>query len=327
LAGWCVLGRDGTIFFVDELVIATNPDPDSRLPYLILVPYGSGLVFRAGDTWPRTKAVYCHPLDEWPEGAEEIERIRVRSCVRRGASIDLVLDRARENRSQIVYTKARGRDAVFWQSARTRKAARPGVRTPTARAAGIAEIPILVDSHERYAYKFSDKQASTERRKLPAGDYGVEYNGRFVAAVERKSLADLVSSLTGGKLKYQLSDLAAIAHAAVVIEDRYSQVYKLEYVRPSVVANGLAELQVHFPTVPIVFCESRQLAEEWTYRFLGAALAAEVDRADTDERISPARAEPSNADIRAWARERGLTISDRGRIAASIVTAYRAANP
>lgn len=34
-------------------MIATNPDPDSRLPYVIRVPYGDGLVFRAGDTWPR----------------------------------------------------------------------------------------------------------------------------------------------------------------------------------------------------------------------------------------------------------------------------------
>lgn len=310
-----------------ELLIATNPDPDSRLPYVIRIPYGGGLVFRAGDTWPRTKAVYCYPIDEWPEDAEVVERVRVRSCVRRGAAIDLVLDRARENRSQLVYTTARGRDAVFWQSARTRKAARPGVRTPAARAAGIAKIPILIDSHERYAYKFGDKQASTERRKLPAGDYGVEFNGRLVAAVERKSLTDLVSSLTGGKLKYQLGDLAALPHAAVVVEDRYSQVYKLERVRPAVVANGLAELQVHFPTVPIVFCETRQLAEEWTYRFLGAALAAEVDRADTDDRIAPTPVRVSNAEIRTWARQRGLGVSARGRIADAVVKAYRTANP
>lgn len=310
-----------------ELVIATNPDPDSRLPYVIRVPYGAGLVFRAGDTWPRTKAVYCYPLDEWPEGAEVVERVGVRSCVRRGASIDLVLDRGRENRSQIVYTKARGRDAVFWQSARTRKSARPGVRTPNARAAGIADIPILVDSHERYAYKFNDKQASTERRKLPAGDYGVEYRGRLAAAVERKSLVDLVAGLTEGKLRYQLADLAALPHAAVVIEDRYSQVFKLERVRPSVVANGLAEVQVRYPTVPILFCESRQLAEEWTYRFLGAALAAEMDSDDTDERIRPGEAVVSNAEIRAWARQRGLSVSDRGRIAKPVVDAFWAANP
>ena len=310
-----------------ELVIATNPDPDSRLPYVIHVPYGNGLVFRAGDTWPRTKAVYCYPIDEWPEGAEVVERVDVRSCVRRGASIDLILDRGRENRSQIVYTKARGRDAVFWQSARTRKSARPGVRTPTARAAGIAEIPILIDSHERYAYKFTDKQASTERRKLVAGDYGVEFGGRLIAAVERKSLVDLVASLTGGKLRYQLADLAALLHAAVVIEDRYSQVYKLERARPAVVANGLAELQVHFPTVPIVFCETRPLAEEWTYRFLGAALSAELDAADTDERITPGDAAVSNAEVRAWAKQRGLAVSDRGRLAGPVMDAFWAANP
>ena len=30
---------------------------------------------------------------------------------------------------------------------------------------------------------------------------------------------------------------------------------------------------VRYPTVPVVFCDTRPLAEEWTYRFLGAALA------------------------------------------------------
>ena len=32
-------------------------------------------------------------------------------------------------------------------------------------------------------------------------------------------------------------------------------------------------LTIRYPTVPITFCETRPLAEEWTYRFLGAALA------------------------------------------------------
>jgi len=57
-----------------------------------------------------------------------------------------MLDRARENRSQLVFTTARGREAVFWQSPRTRKQARPNVRVPTARAAGIAVLEIVVDS-------------------------------------------------------------------------------------------------------------------------------------------------------------------------------------
>ena len=78
-----------------------------------------------------------------PADAVIVERVRLRSRRRRGAAIDVILDRARENRSQPVFTTARGRDAVFWQNPRTRKQARPGVRTPTARAAGIPDLQIV----------------------------------------------------------------------------------------------------------------------------------------------------------------------------------------
>ena len=140
------------------------------------------------------------------------------------------------------------------------------MRTPTARAAGITELEIVVDSHERYAYRFSGQQVRTVKRALPCGDYGITLGGRLVASVERKSLVDLVASLTGGKLRFAVAELAALPRAAVVVEDRYSQVFKLDRIRPSLVADGLAELQIRWPNVPIVFCETRQLAEEWTYR-------------------------------------------------------------
>ncbi|MGH3599674.1 MAG: ERCC4 domain-containing protein, partial [Pseudonocardiaceae bacterium] len=168
-----------------ELLIAHNPDPESRLAYLLRLPLGDGMVFRTSGTWPRTKALYCYPVEssEWPEAPDIVEQVPVASCVRRGAAIDLVLARSRENRSQIVFTSARGRDAVFWQSARTRKQARPDVRTPTARAAGIAELQIVVDSHEQYPYRFANQQVQTVRRALPCGDYGVTAEGRLVAAV------------------------------------------------------------------------------------------------------------------------------------------------
>ena len=49
--------------------------------------------------------------------------------------------------------------------------------------------------------------------------------------------------------------------------------FKLEHVQPGFVAELLAAVQVRYPTVPILFLDSRPLAEEWTFRFLGAALA------------------------------------------------------
>src|SRR6266480_4342463 len=317
----CHVGSGGRLEDV-ELLIARNPDPDSRLPYLLLLPLAGGMVFRTSGTWPRTSAVYCYPVpvDEWPDDPDIVERVGVRSCGRRGAAIDLVLDRGRENRSQIVFTKARGRDAVFWQSPRTRKQARPNVTTPTARAAGICELEITVDAHERYAYRFGGQQVSTVKRALPCGDYGLVAGGRLIASVERKSLADLVASLTGGKLRYALAELAALPRAAVVVEDRYSQVFKLERARPALVADGLAELQIRWPNVPIVFCETRPLAEEWTYRFLAAARAwadteiASIERltpltaaaAATELAAAPGLPEPFTAEVRAWARATGL---------------------
>jgi hypothetical protein len=318
-----------------ELLIARNPDPDSRLPYLLRLPIGGGMLFRTSGTWPRTSALYCYPvpISEWPDQPELVERAPLRSCARRGAAIHVVLTRARENRSQIVFTTARGRDAVFWQSPRTRKKARPGVRTPTARAAGLAELSIVVDAHEQYPYRFANRPITVARRGLPCGDYAVTLGGQLVAAVERKTLADLVSSLVGGKLGYQIADLAALPRAALVVEDRYSQVFKLDYLRPAVVADGIAEIQIRWPTVPTVFAETRQLAEEWTYRFLAAAHTWAVHEPDAIARIglpdnplaeAPQEPVPGTAEVRAWARAVGLHVPDRGRLRPEIWAAWHA---
>ncbi len=320
----------------DEFVVARNPDESSTLPYLIRLPLPAGpVILKVRDTWPRTAKVYCHQSDDWPPDPEIVERVGVRSCRRRGAAIDLVLDRSRENRSQFVFTKARGRDMIFWQSARTRKQARPNVTVPKARASGLASMTILVDSNERYPWKFAAQQTETLRRKLPAGDYAVEVDDTIVAAVERKSLADLVATMTGGKLWYLLAGLATVERAAVVVEDRYSQVFKLDRVRPAVVAEGLAEAAVRYPSVPIHFAETRPLAQEWTYRFLGAAvtehrrtLGSEQLMADLPTTAHPLpKPEPTTAEVRAWARLAGLDVPDRGRLRPEIWDAYRQAHP
>ncbi len=345
-----------------DFVIARNPDGDSQLPYLLRIPLGDeGLVVKARDTWPRTAKVYCHRVEEWPVDAEVVEVVPTRSCVRRGAAIDLVLDRARENRSQLVLTRIQGgREAIFWQTARTARQSRPGLALPRQRASGQHELEITVDTRERYAYDFADRQARVVRAALPAGDYGLVVGDRLVAAVERKSLADLVGSLTGGRLKYQLAELASLPHAALVVEDRYASVFKLRQVRPAVVAEGIAECQVRWPQVPIIFCDSRRLAQEWTFRFLGAARAAlGEDRegadylgaalpsgASTEAATSPGLsgsdlvsgsdpaesavvvtpAAPATAEVRAWARAQGVEISAKGRIPQRVLAAYAEAH-
>jgi len=256
-----------------DLLIARNPDPDSSLPYLVRIPLGvSGIVVKSRAGWPRESKVYCHRADGWPADAEIIEQLPVRSCSRRGPAIDLVLERARENRSQLVITQARGREMIFWQSPRTTKQARPAVRVPTARASGLV-LDILVDTAEKYPYTFRHQQATTRRGRLPAGDYAVELDDRVVASVERKTVEDLAGSLLSGKLTYALAELSALPRAAVVVEDKYSRLFALTHVAGARVAEAVAEAQARFPSVPIVFCETRPLAQEWVYRWLGACLA------------------------------------------------------
>ncbi len=92
-------------------------------------------------------------------------------------------------------------------------------------------------------------EVERERRALPAGDYAVALDDTIIAAVERKSLADLAKTLTDGSLAFLMAELDGFERAGVVVEDRYSALLKHEHVQPG------------------------WLAEEWTYRFLGAALA------------------------------------------------------
>ncbi|TFV74373.1 hypothetical protein E4P39_12825 [Blastococcus sp. CT_GayMR19] len=321
---------------VDDLLVARNPDPASSLPYLVRIPLGpAGIVVKAREPWPKASKVYCHRADGWPEDAEIVERHPVRSCSRRGPAIDLVLRRGRQNRSQLVLTQAHGREVIFWQSPSTAKQARPGVHLPTARASGQV-LEILVDSGEKYAYAFRHQQATTRRRRLGAGDYAVELDGAVVAAVERKSVNDLASSLLSGKLTYALSELSALPRAALVVEDRYSRLFTLEHVSGSRVAEALAEAQVRFPSVPIVFCETRPLAQEWTYRWLGACLVELTAAARTrsvESTFSPGGAvppaparRPRASAVRAWAREQGMAVNDHGRVPVDVVRRYEAAH-
>jgi len=256
---------------VNDFVVARNPDRESTLPYLLHVPVDGGLWLKAKDAWPRAARVYCHPseapaLDE----VEVVERTAVRSCVRRGAAIDLVLARGTNRRSQFVFTSFRGRPMIWWQTPKAAASARPGVRVPFARSS--SSTVIFVDTRERYPYKFAGHRAALERKPLAAGDYAVANEAGVVAAVERKTIEDYATCLTDGSLAFAMAELAALPAAAVVVEGTYSALLRHEYTAPGYLADVTLRLQVRYPGV----AESRKLAEDWTYRFLHAALAHHV---------------------------------------------------
>jgi hypothetical protein len=151
-------------------VVARNPDEASSLGFLLRIPVGSEIVtLKARARWPTTARVYCHPLDQWPADAEVLEEVAIRSCARRGPAVDLVLDRARENRSQIVFTepnanRAGGRPMIFWQTARTARRARPGQRVPTRRASELQQMTIVVDTRTSAGRSSTARSPISSRR-------------------------------------------------------------------------------------------------------------------------------------------------------------------
>jgi hypothetical protein len=266
-----------------RFLVARNPDSASSLPYLLRLPINDGLVLKARDTWPRTARVNCHPAEAgWPAEPEILEDVPVIVCTRRGRSIDLVLDRPRENRSKLVFTGLPGgRPGIFWQTRKTAATARPGARIPGRRPEGLGLLRVRVDTRERHPYRFASRRVETERAALAAGDYAaLDPDGGIVAVVERKAVEDMATSLNNGTIVFELARLVeAGCAAAVVVEGRYSDLVAQPYAADGFLPDLLARVQVRYREVPIVFTETRPLAEEWTFRFLAAALAEHLDNA------------------------------------------------
>jgi hypothetical protein len=117
------------------------------------------------------------------------------------------------------------------------------------------------------------------------------------------------------------------------VEERYSRLFTLEHVAPGFVVDLLARVQVRWPSVPVFFAETRPLAEEWTYRFLAAAVSESLADAQVEQRLEDlvpagtlAPAPPTPAAIRCWAEEQGLVVAAKGRVPAAVVAAYAAAH-
>ncbi len=152
--------------------------------------------------------------------------------------------------------------------------------------------------------------AAHPRAGLPCGDYAVLVDGKLIAAVERKSVPDLVASLIGGRLRYGLGELATLPprrsrRGGPVLQDLRPRASTAgaRRRRPGRAAGPLA----HHPDA---FCETRKLTEKWTYRYLAAADSRAAERPAL-ERIgmgehgaarAPPQPAPSTAELRAWAR-------------------------
>ena len=132
-----------------------------------------------------------------------------------------------------------------------------------------------------------------------------------------------------------MSELADAIAPRVMRDDRHSYATYGPRVLNESWAQPLDAIEMQFGrVVPIVFTETRPLAQEWAHRFLGAALAHHDDDDGASQLVAdlpPAGAvpppAPTTAEVRAWAREEGLTVLDRGRLHPDVWVADRGPEP
>ena len=258
--------------------MARNPDPGSRLPYLVGLPLpGGDVVLKAREPWPRTGAVYRHPADgEWPEPKTPNGRA--------GPGPLLPAPRRRHRPGPRPAARAPLAAGVHpgpgpersYSGSRPGPPGRPGRGPgPGRRAAGLDRLTILVDTRERYPWRFTRQRAAAiQRRALLAGDYAVEAPGGdgLAAVVERKTLADLAGSLVDGSLNYLLAELAALPRRRWWSRTVTPGCSSSSTSRPG----SWPTRRAPWPSATrrCRWCsDTRPLAQEWTYRFLGAAVA------------------------------------------------------
>ena len=127
----------------------------------------------------------------------------------------------------------------------------------------------------RSTWKFAGRALVLERRAPPAGDYAAIVGEIVVAAIERKKPENLATSLSDGSLAFQLQRLADLPRAAIVVEAVTRTCFELRARFLDGRHAGSAGRPL--PRGPVVFAGSRKFAEEWAYRFFGAAVADHIE--------------------------------------------------
>ena len=127
---------------------------------------------------------------------------------------------------------------------------------------------VVEDSREKRPWSFD----GAIRRALPAGDYSLDgLEDRL--AVERKSLADLVGTLTAGwpRFKAELEKLAAYPCAAIIIEASRADVATHAYqaaTPPAAIFKRMAQVEAIAPQLCIIWAGSRPAAKLKALAFL-----------------------------------------------------------
>lgn len=259
---------------------------DAHFPFRIRIVQGDRtlLALRAKEKWPGPGGqIFCLREEEGADEPAWVERVPVVSCKRYGRKLSVVLDRSRNKRCEFLFLSKRYKnkpgeyEQIFFRT-------QSGIAAHKSRGRvqlfGRAPISVVIDSGERYPWKFAGAEVS--RRRLPVGDYALSVREHLAAVVERKTFANLLKDFTRIQvLHQQLSELSAYPHAALVIEAQYADFLdpkKTDRWPAAHTARVLAEIAALHPHVQLIFAGNRKMGNAWTHGFFAAVAAKLADR-------------------------------------------------
>ena len=134
-------------------------------------------------------------------------------------------------------------------------------------------LTIIRDSREQAGFQFTDYDADVRDDTLVTGDYSLA-GLTHLAAVERKSLADLVGSISQGRERFEreLSRSMSLRAFLIVVEAPFEMLARGEYrskMSPESAVQTTYAFMARYRT-PFRFCSSRAGAEFATYHFFAA---------------------------------------------------------
>ncbi len=130
-------------------------------------------------------------------------------------------------------------------------------------------INIIVDSREQKPYSFPDHLVTVAGLKV--GDYSLKgYEDRV--SIERKTLGDLVSSLSHGRDRFQreLERGRDLAYFALIVESSMESILRGQYrskMLPQAVLGSLTAYSVRY-RLPVFFADNRQGGQRITQDLL-----------------------------------------------------------
>lgn len=130
------------------------------------------------------------------------------------------------------------------------------------------DVTVLIDSREQTPLDLSPLK--TEPGSLPTGDYAIK-GLEHIACVERKSLQDLVGSLTAGRERFdrEMQRILAYPSRLVIVEGSLSNIVLKQY-RANVEPNSIVGSILGYMAkgIPILFAGTHEDCGRMVARFL-----------------------------------------------------------